>query len=112
MLIDRKHTITGSFLAHNTIKVLKPIGAGTFQSCPNLKYEVMEMVQANPDILILDLENIEVVSLEDMNWLVKIFEMMQINGSRLLLLGVNLKIANLLHSSKNSRLVQLPDHCE
>lgn len=110
MLIDRKHTIMGTFLAHNTIKIVKPSGTGTLQSCPNIKYEVMNMVQTNPDILILDMEHIDVVSFEDVNWLVKIFEMMQINGNRLLLLGVNLKIANLLHTSKNSRLTEVPDY--
>ncbi len=112
MLIDQKNTIIGTFISRNIIKVFKPSGRIDSESCYKLRCQMMEIVQTNPDILILNMENISFVDSYGLGLLVAILRIMDSYGGKLELAKINPEIAMLLEITKTDILFEIHDRIQ
>jgi len=109
MLIDQKNTIIGSFISYNLIKVFKPVGRIDFNTYGNVRLQIMELIQTSPDVLVIDMEDVDFIDSKGLSLLINILKIMQINGGKLILTKISRELEMLLEITKTDKLFEIGD---
>lgn len=109
MLDEQEDTMISSFLCHKEVEICKPLGSIDSTNCNGLYHQVMAIIQTEPAILVVDLENISFMDGCGLGLLIKLRNSIQSFKGKLVLANISTQVRMLLEVSKCDELFETFD---
>ncbi|WP_041429816.1 STAS domain-containing protein [Synechococcus sp. PCC 7502] len=92
------------------VVIFKPNGRLDAESYAQIRTEAMAIANTNPDILVVDLENIAFVDSRGLGLLITLLKLMRSREGQLVLCSVRQEVQALLELTNTDRLFEISEH--